>query len=226
MDNTQSSANIAHIENIDNTEMPLVTVLTTPFPQTTEGPHATILRKIKERERDIQKYKRQIQELDFAIAIQESYNLNIAQGELIPRSSSAPPVDLDSLEAAEHANKIIQQEEQVHSLLQSITEKKRDYAQKQQITSPAPRITVETPGPHRLQPRPERPEDITYRQQQQQQQQAEQAKQATTQPQSRSSEAYIVNVFKSLTKVLSDNNKQLHSNDVSDPPKFYGQDSH
>jgi hypothetical protein len=36
----------------------------------------------------------------------------------------------------------------------------------------------------------------------------------------------MVNVFKSLTKVLSDNNKQLHSNDVSDPSKFNGQDSH
>jgi len=36
----------------------------------------------------------------------------------------------------------------------------------------------------------------------------------------------MMNVFKSLTKVLSDNNKQLHSNDVSDPPKFNGQDSH
>jgi hypothetical protein len=79
-DNTTSSANIEHIDNIDNidnTELPLVTALTTPFPQTIEGPHATILRKIKEREREIQKYKRQIQELDFAIAIQESYNMNI-----------------------------------------------------------------------------------------------------------------------------------------------------
>ena len=36
----------------------------------------------------------------------------------------------------------------------------------------------------------------------------------------------MVNVFKSLTKVLADNNKQLHSNDVTDPPKFNGQDSH
>jgi hypothetical protein len=84
-DNIQLSDNIAsidNIDNIDNTELPLVTALTTPFPQTIEGPHATTLRKIKEREREIQQYKRQIQELDFAIAIQESYNLNlnIAQG--------------------------------------------------------------------------------------------------------------------------------------------------
>ncbi len=114
-----------------------------------------------------------------------------------------------------HANEIIQQEEQIHSLLQSLAEKKRDYANRQKITSPAPRLFVETPGPHRLQPRPERPEDFTYRQQQQQQQQAEQAEKATAQNQSSSSEADIVSVFKSLTKVLSDNNKQSHSNDVS-----------
>ena len=36
----------------------------------------------------------------------------------------------------------------------------------------------------------------------------------------------MVNIFKSLTKVLADKNKQLHSNDVTDPPKFNGQDSH
>ncbi len=86
-DNTTSSA---HIDNIDNTELPLVTALTTTFPQTIEGPHAPTLRKIKEREREIQNYKRQIQELDFAIAIQESYNLNIEKGALLPRSTRRP----------------------------------------------------------------------------------------------------------------------------------------
>ena len=69
----KSSDNIDNIDNIDNTELPFVTALTTPFPQTSVGPHAETLRKIKEREKDIQRYKRQIQELDFAIAIQESY---------------------------------------------------------------------------------------------------------------------------------------------------------
>ena len=69
----QSSDNIDNIDNIDNTELPFVTALPTLFPQTSVGPHAETLRKIKEREKDIQRYKRQIQELDFAIAIQESY---------------------------------------------------------------------------------------------------------------------------------------------------------
>jgi hypothetical protein len=65
----QSSDNIDNIDNIDNTAMPFVIALTTPFTQTSVGPHAATLSKIKERERDIQRYKRQIQELDFAIAI-------------------------------------------------------------------------------------------------------------------------------------------------------------
>ena len=156
----QSSDNI---DNIDNTELPFVTALTTPFPQTSVGPHAETLRKIKEREKDIQRYKRQIQELDFAIAIQESYKLNMDKSDLIPRTSSAPPpaaehLDEEILSAQEQ--EIKQQEAQIQSLMQSLATKRQDYANKQQVTSPALRRTVETPGPHRLQPRPERPVDI------------------------------------------------------------------
>ena len=218
----QSSANI---ENIDQ-EMPFVTALTTPFPQTTAVPHAETLSKIKERERDIQRYKRQIQELDFAIAMQEAYNINIEQCNLITRTSSAPPQAVEHLDEEllfAREQEIKEQEAQIKSLMQSLATKRQDYANKQQVTSPALRRTVvETPGPHRLQPRPERPADITYKQQQEQQKQAE-SEQA--QPQASSSNEEIANIFKSLTKVLSDNNKQLHSNDVSDPPKFHGHDS-
>ena len=41
-------------DNIDQ-DLPFVTALTTPFPQSNAGPHAATLSKIKERERDIQK---------------------------------------------------------------------------------------------------------------------------------------------------------------------------
>ena len=98
--------------------MPFVTALTTPFPQTSVGPHAETLSKIKERERDIQRYKRQIQELDFAIAIQESYKINMDQSDLIPRTSSAPPPGVEHLDEA-MAQEIKQQEEQIQSLMQS-----------------------------------------------------------------------------------------------------------
>jgi hypothetical protein len=83
-------------------------------------------------------------------------------------------------------------------------------------------MVPESPGPHRLQPRPERPQDVTYQQQQLDQAQAEQQ---TSSQRNINSQDKMMNVFKSLTKVLSDNNKQLHSNDVSDPPKFNGRDS-
>ena len=218
----QSSDNI---ENIDQA-MPFVTALTTPFPPTNVGPHTETLSKIKERERDIQRYKRQIQELDFAIAMQEAYNINIEQCNLITRTSSAPPQAVEHLDEEllfAREQEIKEQEAQIKSLMQSLATKRQDYANKQQVTSPALRRTVvETPGPHRLQPRPERPADITYKQQQEQQ---KQAKSEQAQPQASSSNEEIANIFKSLTKVLSDNNKQLHSNDVSDPPKFHGHDS-
>ncbi len=150
--------------------MPFVTALTTPFPPTFVRPHAETLSKIKKRERDIQRYKRQIQELDFAIAIQESYKINLDQSDLIPRTSSASPPAVEHLDEA-MAQEIKKQEEQIQSLMQSLSTKRQEYANKQYVTSPALRRTVETPGPHRLQPRPERPADITYKQQQEQQKQ-------------------------------------------------------
>jgi hypothetical protein len=144
MENKQEQSS-DNIDNIDNIEMPFVTALTTPFPQTSVGPHAETLRKIKERERDIQRYKRQIQEqeLDFVIAIQESYKLNMDQSDLIPRTStsSAPPpaaehLDLDEATLSAQEQEIKQQEAQIQSLMQSLATKRQDYANKQHVTSP------------------------------------------------------------------------------------------
>jgi malate synthase len=64
---------------------------------------------------------------------------------------------------------------------------------------------------------------VTYRQQQQAQEQAEKA---SSPQEANSTQDEVLNIFKSLTKVLSDNNKQLHSSDVSEPQKFFGHDSH
>ena len=98
----------------------------------------------------------------------------------------------------------MQEEQALQLLIDSLALKKHAYAQQRQAQSPEPRFPAETPGPHRLQHRPERPEDMAYRQQQRDQQEAEQD---TAMQQSTSSQDDIVNVFKSLTKVLSDNNK-------------------
>ncbi len=68
----------------------------------------------------------------------------------------------------------------------------------------------ETPGPHRLQQKPERTEDIAYRAKLVEQQHAEEAMgQHDSQP---SNEA-LLSVFQSLTKVLKDNNQHLQSSD-------------
>jgi hypothetical protein len=66
---------------------------------------------------------------------------------------------------------------------------------RQQARSPDTRLPVETPGPHRLQYRPERPEDLVYRQQQQQ----TEADTAIETEKGISSQDEIVNVFKSIT---------------------------
>ncbi len=65
----------------------------------------------------------------------------------------------------------------------------------------------ETPGPHRLQMKPERPEDIAYRAKLVEQQHAEEAMGQNDSP--ASNEALLSVVFQSLTKVLKDNNQHL-----------------
>jgi hypothetical protein len=90
-------------------------------------------------------------------------------------------------------------------------------------TRPTP---TETPGPHRLLPKSERPADLAYKQQQVEQQQAEQLQaEAQQDPGPDTPEKALMTVFQSLTKVLSGNNKHLHSSDVTEPAKFDGHDS-
>ncbi len=153
--------------------------MTTPFLRSTARDTAATLRKIEARNKDIQHYKRQIQELDFAIAIQESYKLNIDHSDNLLQSSSAPNEAMDQSDAASLRDlqareiDILKQQEEIKTLMQSLAMKKRDLQQRQHVKSPEPRLPAETPGPHRLQPRPERPVDVAYRQQQEQQQAAE-----------------------------------------------------
>jgi hypothetical protein len=93
------------------------------------------------------------------------------------------------------------------------------------LTPSRPPIT-ETPGSHRLPQKADRPEDIAYINLQEEQQEAEQQQaeaQQNTGPDS--PEKALMSVFQSLTKVLSDNNKYLHSSDVTEPAKCNGSDS-
>ncbi len=81
----------------------------------------------------------------------------------------------------------------------------------------------ETPGPHRLLPKPERPEDIAYRAKLEEQESAEKA--VGQKEKSPDSQEALLSVFQSLTKVLKDNNQHLQSSDVTEPTKFNGLDT-
>jgi hypothetical protein len=63
---------------------------------------------------------------------------------------------------------------------------------------PAPSTTLETPGPHRLQTKPERPEDIAYKAQIEAQQSAEKAL-GTKESEEGSKEEAMLNIFQALT---------------------------
>ena len=88
----------------------------------------------------------------------------------------------------------------------------------------APNANLETPGPHRLQTKPERPEDIAYKAKIEAQQSAEKAM-GVKESEEVSKEDVMMTVFQSLTKVLKDNNQHLQSSDVTDPTKFNGLDT-
>jgi hypothetical protein len=84
--------------------------------------------------------------------------------------------------------------------------------------------TVETPGPHRLHLKPERPEDVAYRAKIAEQKNAEAVMEQGESPPD-TPEKEMMNIFQALTKVLKDNNQHLQSSDVTDPTKFTGLDT-
>ena len=182
---TQESSSITESINrepnvdFESVDSPIVTSLTTPYPQASGSVRGTVnsLRKIQEQEQELKKQQRRIQELEFSIAIHEAHTQNIQQGAQIPLTPSLPPVP-----------------------------------------------TVETPGPHRLQLKPERPEDVAYRAKIEEQKNAEAVMEQGESPPD-TPEKEMMNIFQALTKVLKDNNQHLQSSDVTDPTKFNGLDT-
>jgi hypothetical protein len=176
----RDSVNIDQDPNFDSelVDPPIVTSLTTPHPQASGSirAHVASLRKIQEQEQVIKQHQRKIQELEFAIAIQDAHTLTITQSEKISLTPSQPP------------------------------------------------NPIETPGPHRLQLKPECPEDIANRVKIEKQKNAEAAI-GNEEPTSTSGKTEMMNIFRSLTKVLKDNNQHLQSSDVTDPTKFNGFDT-
>jgi hypothetical protein len=225
----QSSSSSAHdIDRINfdsenkHLELPVVDALTTPtLGSNLRGnlAHIATVKQLQETEQRIKHQATYIQDLEFQLCLQEAYKENLLRDRTISRLPSAP---LSVLSASAHETEIMQDEQAIQQLIESLALKKQAYTKRQHTQSPE-LMVPESPGPHRRQPRPARPQGVAYRQQQLDQEEAEKES-STHQPMSTQDE--MVNVFKSLTKVLSDNNKQLHYNDVTDPPKFNGQDSH
>jgi hypothetical protein len=178
----RDSVNIDKDPNFDSelADSPIVTSLTIPHPQASGSvrAHVASLRKIQKQEQVIKKHQQKIQELEFAITIQDAHTLNIKQSEKISLTPSQ---------------------------------------------SPNP---IETPGPHRLQLKPERPEDIAYTSRvKTEEQKGAEAAIGNDEPTSERGETEMMNIFCSLTKVLKDNNQYLQSSVVTDTTKFNGLDT-
>jgi hypothetical protein len=79
-------------------DSPIVTSLTTPYPQASGSVRSTVnsLRKIQEQEQELKKQQRRIQELEFSIAIHDAHTQNIKQGEKIPLTPSIPSVPTET----------------------------------------------------------------------------------------------------------------------------------
>jgi hypothetical protein len=85
----------------------------------------------------------------------------------------------------------------------------------------ADRPTVETPGPHRLQPRTPRPEDIEYLEKLQQQREVEStqtARHANPTP----ANSNVLDIVQQLSKAM----RETSTTDTTEPSKFSGEDHH
>jgi len=179
IDNTDID-NIANIDNIGNIEQepPFVDVLTTPFAQPIVKQHAATLRRLQEQEREIQRQQQQIHDLEYEAHLKEAHHQNLLQGaQISSRPSSVSPSTRGPTPQRQFTAQeldIVQQEQEIASLILTLESKKSEYAQMKRAVSPDPRLPIETPGPHRLQPRPERPEDLAFKQKLREQEQAEQ----------------------------------------------------
>ena len=133
----QSSSNIDNIDSNMEKELPFVDALVTPAPGTTlRGTltHVATLQKLQEKEREIKQHLKHIQELEWTIDIQEIHKQNLIAERTISRLPSSPPATSEqlghapsSLLPAQEAE-IMQDEQALQLLIQSIALKKHAYA--------------------------------------------------------------------------------------------------
>ena len=161
----QSSSSSSHIDrnnfDFEHQQLPVVDALTTPNPGIRSTlAHMTTVTKLHETEQRIKHQATYIQELEFQLRLQEAYKENLLRDRTISSLPSAPPAVLPSA----HEIDVMQDEQAIQQLIESLALKKQVYTQQQRTQSPV-LLVPESPGPHRLQPRPERPQDVAYRQQ-------------------------------------------------------------
>jgi hypothetical protein len=87
------------------------------------------------------------------------------------------------------------------------------------------RSTIETPGPHRLQPRAPRPKDIEYLEKLQQQREVEQHQQAQQNPahtNASNNNNNVLDIVQQLAKAM----RETNTTDTTEPTKFSGEDHH
>jgi hypothetical protein len=155
--------------------------------------HLATVKQLHDTEQRVKHQATYIQELEFQLRLKEAYQENLLHDRTISSLPSAPPAATPAGILSANELDIIQDEHAIQQLLESLALKKQAYTQQQRTQSPV-LMVHESPGPHRLQPRPERPQDVAYRQQQLDQAQAEQQ---TSSQRDTNSQDEMMNVFKS-----------------------------
>ncbi len=125
---------------------------------------------------------------------------------------------------------IAEQQAHLQDMVQALNSQREEYMQTAfPKLANNPISLTETPGPHPLQHRPVRPEDLEYQQRQSEQQRQEQQQHPNSNDHNAEIDInnpnHVLHIFKSLTKVIANNNKHLHSGDISEPTPFNGADS-
>jgi hypothetical protein len=126
----QSSSSSSHdIErhNFDSAhqQLPVVDALNTPTPGLRSTlAHLATVQQLQDTEQKIKHQATYIQELEFQLRLEEAYKENLLRDRTISRLPSAPPSVLTA-----HETEIMQEEQALHQLLESLALKKQAYTQ-------------------------------------------------------------------------------------------------
>jgi len=241
MENTAQTTeqNMANIVNNINSSSSTIDTDTSPhgLPEVTPAPRNPIHRGLKAtlQDQEIARLQAQLhaqenaeqhiealkthlrdREHELALTQRQVYEIMTQRSSPALDFPEAPPYISFTLEAkiqqmkAEKAKRDKELQEAIH------------YLELQRLTQDTPRRTLETPGPHKLQEKTPRPQDIELQQKLQLQSEAEATLQTTNNsvPITLNPNQNLVDVFKQLALVMKDNN----TSDTTEPAHFNGSD--